>query len=138
MQNFSKGVNSAILRYSSAPNSDPMTNHTTSNNPMLETNLHPLANPGAPGKPVARGADININLNIVFNTTALLFTVNGATFKPPTVPILLQILSGVKTAQSLLPTGSVYMLPCNKVIELMLPRGVLGSPVCAHPIIFLK
>ena len=69
---------------------------------------------------------------------ALLFIVNRATFKLLTVPILLQILGGIKTAQSLLPTGSVYTLPRNKVVELMLPGGVLGSPVCAHPIIFLK
>lgn len=130
-QGFSGGVNSAILRYSGAPNSDPTTNQTTSVVPMLETNLHTLTNPGAPGKPVSGGADINLNLDIAVNFTALEFTVNGASFQPPTVPVLLQILSGAKTAQDLLPTGSVYTLPRNKVVELTLPGGAPGSP---HPI----
>ncbi|EDR01587.1 laccase, multicopper oxidase, benzenediol:oxygen oxidorectuctase [Laccaria bicolor S238N-H82] len=129
-QGFSGGVNSAILRYSGAPNLDT-TNQTTSVIPILETNLHPLSNPGAPGKRVAGGADVNINLNIALNFTEFLFTVNGATFQPPTVPILLQILSGAKTAQDLLPTGSVYTLPRNKVVALSLPGGAAGSP---HPI----
>ncbi|EDR02637.1 laccase, multicopper oxidase, benzenediol:oxygen oxidorectuctase [Laccaria bicolor S238N-H82] len=130
-QGFSGGVNSAILRYSGAPNSDPTTNQTTSVIPMLETNLHPLSNPGAPGKRVAGGADVNINLNIALNFTEFLFTVNGATFQPPTVPVLLQILSGAETAQDLLPTGGVYTLSRNKVVELSLPGGAARSP---HPI----
>ncbi|EDR14430.1 laccase, multicopper oxidase, benzenediol:oxygen oxidorectuctase [Laccaria bicolor S238N-H82] len=130
-QGFSGGVNSAILRYSGANSSDPTTNQTTSVVPMLETSLHPLTNPGAPGKPVAGGADVNINLNITFNATELLFTVNGASFQPPTVPVLLQILSGAKTAQDLLPSGSVYTLPRNKVVEVTMPGGAAGSP---HPI----
>jgi len=90
-----------------------------------------LTNPGAPGNPVSGGADVNINLAIAFNATELLFTVNGATFQPPTVPVLLQILSGAKTASELLPTGSVYTLPRNKTVELTLPGGAAGSP---HPI----
>ena len=137
-QGFTDGINSAILSYSGAPSSDPTTNQTTSVIPMLETSLHPLTNPGAPGKPFSGGADVNINLNITFNATELLFTVNGATFQPPTVPVLLQILSGAKTAQDLLPTGSVYTLPPNKVVELTLPGGAAGSPVRAHFVIPLK
>ena len=105
---------------------------------MLETNLHTLSNPGAAGKPVSGGADINLNLDIAFNFTGLDFTVNNATFQPPTVPVLLQILSGAKTAQDLLPTGSVYTLPPNKVVELSLPGGAPGSPVRARSVIFLK
>jgi iron transport multicopper oxidase len=38
-------------------------------------------------------------------------------------------LSGAQTAQDLLPTGSVYVLPANSVIELSLPGGSTGSPV---------
>jgi iron transport multicopper oxidase len=137
-QGFSGGVNSAIFRYIGAPNSDPTTNQTTSVIPMNETNLHTLTNPGAPGNPVSGGADVNINLAIAFNATELLFTVNGATFQPPTVPVLLQILSGAKTASELLPTGSVYTLPRNKTVELTLPGGAAGSPVRARSVIFLK
>lgn len=57
------------------------------------------------------------------------FTVNGATFEPPTVPVLLQILSGAKKASDLLPAGSVYALEPNKSVELTIPGGVVGGPV---------
>jgi iron transport multicopper oxidase len=136
-QGFEGGVNSAILRYWGAAVIDPTTNETTSTNPMVETNLHPLTNPGAPGVPTPGAADVNINLDIEFVFSTLHFTVNGATFAPPTLPVLLQILSGVQTAQDLLPTGSVYVLPPNKVIELSIPGGSVGSPVSDLGIHFL-
>ncbi|GLB41428.1 putative multicopper oxidase family protein [Lyophyllum shimeji] len=126
---FDGGLNSAVLRYAGAPNADPTTSQTGSN-PMLETDLHPLVNPAAPGQPVAGGADVDLNLAITFDFASLKFSVNGATFAPPTVPVLLQIMSGATTAQSLLPAGSVYTLPPNKVIELTIPGGAVGSP---HP-----
>jgi len=126
---FANGLNSAILRYAGAPIADPTTTQTPSVNPLLETSLSPLRHPGAPGKPSQGGADINLNLNIVFNTTDLKFFINGATFKPPTVPVLLQILSGAKTPQELLPPGSVYVLPRNKVVEVSIPGGSPGAPV---------
>ena len=134
-QGFAGGINSAILKYIKAPASDPTTpaDPTTpqvaSINPMLETNLHPLSKPGAPGVPMPGAADVNLNLNIVFNFGTEKFTVNGASFIPPTAPVLLQILSGAQAAQDLLPSGSVYVLPRNKVIELSIPGGSPGSPV---------
>ncbi|KAF9473147.1 laccase [Pholiota conissans] len=129
-QGFDGGINSAILRYSGASEIDPVTN-STSSNPMVETNLHPLTNAAAPGVPTPGAADVNLNMDIQFSFTDLDFTVNNATFTPPTVPVLLQILSGAKTATDLLPSGSVYVLPPNKVIEISLPGGSVGSP---HPI----
>ncbi|RDB27655.1 Laccase-1 [Hypsizygus marmoreus] len=126
---FAGGINSAILRYEGADAVDPTTESTLSN-PMLETDLHPLTNPGAPGAPTEGGADVAINLGIVFSFTDLTFAVNGATFVPPTVPVLLQIISGARTAQELLPDGSVYALPPNQVIEISIPGGSTGSP---HP-----
>ena len=61
----------------------------------------------------------------------LKFQINGVTFDPPTVPVLLQILSGAQSATDLLPAGSVYSLPSNASIELSLPSGgVAGGP---HP-----
>ncbi|KAJ3514732.1 hypothetical protein NLJ89_g2203 [Agrocybe chaxingu] len=129
-QGFAGGINSAILRYWGAPAADPTTNSTLSN-PMRETNLVPLSGVRAPGIPQVGAADVNINFDIVFNFTDLRFRVNGATFAPPTVPVLLQIMSGARTPAELLPTGSVYVLPPNKVVELSLPGGAVGSP---HPI----
>jgi len=64
------------------------------------------------------------------------FSINGVSFNPPTVPVLLQILSGAKTAADLLPTGSIYVLPPNKVIEITMPDnaqvgpGVSDKPIC--------
>ncbi|KAF9483026.1 laccase [Pholiota conissans] len=129
-QTFDGGLNSAILRYWGAPNVDPTTT-STSSNPLLETSLVPLVNPAAPGIPTVGAADVNINLDIQFSFTTLRFTVNNATFIPPSVPVLLQILSGAKTAQELLPPGSVYVLPHNKVIEISMPGGAVGGP---HPV----
>lgn len=127
---FDGGINSAILRYSgSNVTADPTTNQTTSVIPMAETDLVPLDNPAAPGTAEVGGADVLLNLNLAFDPTALNFTVNGASFVPPSVPVLLQILSGNMAATDLLPNGSVYTLPANKVIELSMPAGVAGGPV---------
>jgi iron transport multicopper oxidase len=51
------------------------------------------------------------------------------TFVPPTLPVMLQVLSGAQAAQDLLPAGSVYSLPPNKVIEISIPGGAPGAPV---------
>lgn len=138
---FVGGINSAILKYIDAPIFDPVTPDPTtpevaSTNPMLETNLHPLSNPGAPGNPTPGGADVNLNLNIAFDNSNNLFTVNGASFVPPTTPVLLQILSKTQTAQELLPPGSVYALPRNQVIEISIPGANPGSPV-SDSLVFL-
>ncbi|KAJ3576543.1 hypothetical protein NP233_g343 [Leucocoprinus birnbaumii] len=126
---FDGGINSAILRYVFAPNKDPTTTQTTPTKPLVEANLVPLTNPGAPGG--SAPADVALNLAIVFDITTFKFTVNGATFTElDSLPVLLQIISGTVSAQSLLPQGSVYTLPRNKVIELSLPGGSPGSP---HP-----
>ena len=129
---FAGGINSAVLRYLGAPvNKDPNTTQTPNSNPLREQNLHPLnIFTTVPGLPHVGGADVSINLNIQFNFTSLQFTVNGASFIPPTAPVLLQILSGARTAQELLPPGDVYVLPSNKVIEVTIPGGQgVGFPV---------
>lgn len=97
---------------------------------MLETNLHPLTNPAAPGLPTATGVDVDINLDILFDFASLKFNVNGVTFNEPSVPVLLQILTGRPPA-SLLPAGSIYALPPNKNIQISMPGGSTGSPVSA-------
>lgn len=126
--NFAGGINSAILRYSGAKIAEPTTVSDITNQ-LVETNLHPLVNPAAPGTPTPGAADVNLNLDIQFNTADLNFTVNNASFVPPSVPVLLQIISGASTPQELLPPGSVYVLPPNKVIEISMPGGSPGSPV---------
>ncbi|KAJ7150798.1 yellow laccase [Mycena filopes] len=127
---FVNGTNSAILRYVGARACDPTTN-STSTHPLVETALHPLVPTPVPGAPHPGGADVVLNLAITLNTTnTFRFNINGFSFVPPTVPVLLQILSGAHTAQQLMPKGSVYQLPPNKVVEVSIPGGSPGSP---HP-----
>ncbi|PPR01726.1 hypothetical protein CVT24_001600 [Panaeolus cyanescens] len=121
------GLNSAILRYVGAPIADPTT-IDDGGSPMLEGNLQPLTNQAAPRIPQPGAADVNINLNVGF--AGGLFNVNGAAFHPPTLPVLLQLINGAPPS-GLLPTGSVYVLPPNKVIEISMPGGGPGAP---HPI----
>lgn len=126
---FADDINSGILRYLGAPNQEPTKSQTPSSNPLLETNLHPLSNPAAPGKPWAGGADEVLNLAFTLDLTTGTFIINGGSFTPPPTPVLLQILSGAHTAQDLLPSNDVYVLPPNKVIEVSIPGGSLGFPV---------
>ncbi len=102
---FDGGVNSAILRYFGAPIADPTTN-STSSNLLLETSLHPSVNPAAPGIPTPGAADVNINLDIVFQLWKLDLHSQRSDIHPPTTPVLMQIISGAMTPQSLLPPGS--------------------------------
>ncbi|KAL4072079.1 laccase [Scleroderma citrinum] len=134
-QTFDGGLNSAILRYSGAAAQDPTTQQGPYLLPFDEGALHPLSDAGAPGIPEPGKADVNINF-VTGLTSAGLFTINDVTFVPPSLPVLLQILSGAQHASQLLPNGSVYELPYNKVIEISLPAtelnsgGALGGP---HP-----
>lgn len=128
---FTGGLNSAILRYKGAPAADPTTDHMNSTMPMLETNLHPLIDPGAPGIPEYGRADINLKL--VVNNTGGVFSINGAVYKPPTVPVLLQILSGAQNAVDLMPNGNVIVLEANKVVELTMLTNGFGAPVSNIP-----
>ncbi|KAJ6547717.1 laccase [Mycena sp. CBHHK59/15] len=126
---FVNATNSAILRYAGAPKRDPTTNSTISQ-PLVETALHPLIPSPVPGKRFPGGADVVLNLAITFNTTDFRFEINNHSFIPPTAPVLLQILSGAHSAQDLLPKGSIYELPPNKVVEVSIPGGTPGAP---HP-----
>ncbi|KAI0637513.1 laccase [Trametes polyzona] len=128
---FSGGVNSAILRYSGAAEVEPTTELVTSTNPLVETDLVPLENPAAPGDAVVGGVDYALSLNFSFNGSN--FFINGATFVPPTVPVLLQILSGASSASDLLPSGSVFSLPSNSTIELSFPMTATNAPGAPHP-----
>ncbi|KAG6878856.1 hypothetical protein C0992_007119 [Termitomyces sp. T32_za158] len=123
---FDGGLNSAILHYQGAAIAEPKSSSNLSN-PMLQTNLHPLKQPGAPGG--NRTADVSYVLDIQFQFATAQFTINNASFTTPTLPVLLQILSGAYSATDLLPQGSVYVLPKNKIIELTIPGGAVGSPV---------
>jgi iron transport multicopper oxidase len=141
---FAGGINSAILRYLGAPDAEPTVNQTDINqNPLKETDMHPILNPRAPGEPNIDGADVIMNLQLFWTiggngaigTTepGNFFFINGVRFFPPTVPVLLQIISGARTAQELLPTGSVYTLPLNSTIQISFNTSQVFQHGGPHP-----
>ncbi|KAJ6596336.1 laccase [Mycena vulgaris] len=109
---------------------DPVTEVTDATAALVETDLHPLVATAVPGTAVSGGADVVMDLTISLDFSTFKFAINGDTFTPPTVPVLLQILSGAQSATDLLLTGSVFTLPANSVGELSIPGGSAGAP---HP-----
>ncbi|KAF9443886.1 multicopper oxidase [Macrolepiota fuliginosa MF-IS2] len=127
---FAGGVNSAILRYQGAPVADPKSSQQTTQIPLVEADLRPSPAIQAPGESRPDGADVIFNLDLAFDPIAFLFSINGTSFQPPSVPVLLQILSGARTAQELLPAGSVYTVQRNQTVQINFPSGLIGGP---HP-----
>ncbi|TEB37777.1 laccase 8 [Coprinellus micaceus] len=127
---FDGGLNSAIVRYAGAPSIDPTSAQQDPFTPLDETTLHPLVPQQVPGAPYPGGADVNLNLALSFDFDAWRFYINGLTFNPPSIPVLLQILSGEQVAQNLLPQGQVYSIPKNATVEISIPGGLISSP---HP-----
>jgi hypothetical protein len=76
-----------------------------------------------------RTSDTHLILPNHENATAGQFTVNGVSFQPPSVPVLLQILSGTQNASDLLPSGSIYGLEAGKSVELTIPAFAFAGPV---------
>nr|AEL16568.1 laccase [Cerrena sp. CTL-2011] len=126
---FTGGINSAILRYNGAAVVEPTTSQTDPKKPLRESELHPLVPTPVPGLPTVGGVDVAKHLVVGLTPNGLLYTINGNPFISPSVPVLLQILSGANTAQDLLPQG-VIELPFNKTIELSLAADVIAGP---HP-----
>ncbi|ESK92808.1 laccase [Moniliophthora roreri MCA 2997] len=132
---FNDGINSAILRYVGAPKSEPPKNFVAAkklDNMLNEADLHPIAQvkPGAPGEPFPGGVDFALNLHI--STSSDHFAINGVEYVSPSLPVLLQVLSGAQKPGALLPKGSVYELPANSSIEISVTgAGVKGFE---HPL----
>lgn len=127
---FDGGVNSAILRYTGAPIADPKSTQQTDRKLLVEADLHPKSDPSAPGNPTPDGADVTFNLDLAFDEEAFKFSINGNVFVPPTVPVLLQIMSGVRDPNELLPKGGVLGVERNKTVQINFPSGLIGGP---HP-----
>ncbi|KIJ21196.1 laccase [Paxillus involutus ATCC 200175] len=132
-QTYTGGQNSAILRYAGAPDEDPTSVPGPYDLSFDEGALHPLVNPGSPGVPQIGQADVNLNIVIGFEVPPGLFLMNNVAWSNPPMPVLLQILSGSLHPSDLLPSGSVYELPQNKVVEISFPNigPTHGGP---HPL----
>ena len=74
-----------------------------------------------PGSPTPGGVDKAIQMDFSFDGTD--FFINNHTFVPPTVPVLLQILSGAQSPQNLMPADSIIALPLNASIEISFPAA---------------
>lgn len=137
-QTFEGGQSSAIFRYEGAPDQDPTTQHGPYILPFDESALHPIHKAGAPGIPQPGKADINLNLIPGLRGGQAQYTINNVSFVDPSLPVLLQILSGAVHPSQLLPNGSVYVLPFNKTVEISMPAtdltpgGALGGPHAMH------
>ncbi|KAI5120428.1 hypothetical protein M0805_009890 [Coniferiporia weirii] len=129
---FDNGINSAILRYAGAADVDPSTNQTTNGTALNEADLATLVDPGAPGEAVAGGVDYALNMIVGINSTTGEHTVNGVSWASPSVPVLLQILSGTTDASDLLPADSIYALPGNSTIEISFPGDGFPHPLHLH------
>ncbi|KIJ21194.1 laccase [Paxillus involutus ATCC 200175] len=132
-QTFDGGQNMAILRYAGALDQDPTSAAGPYELSFDESALHPLVDPGAPGIPEIGKADVNLNMVVGFQSPPGLFLINNVSWSNPPMPVLLQILSGARHPSELLPNGSVYELPPNKVVEISFPITGTGAGA-PHPI----
>ncbi|KAF8351841.1 Cu-oxidase-domain-containing protein [Amanita rubescens] len=120
------GVNSAILHYTGADDSEPTTVQTNFDL-LREQDLTPfIPSDLSHGEP-----DVKINLVVAtIGGPKGNFTVNGVQYTPPKLPLLLQILSGTVSPHGYLPKGTTYTLPRNKLVEISIPGD---SPLAPHP-----
>ncbi|KAJ3568355.1 hypothetical protein NP233_g5768 [Leucocoprinus birnbaumii] len=126
--NFNASLTLAILRYRGARNVEPTT--TNPGGPkLLDQQMHPIAQVG-PGKLGDGPPDVHITLNIA-QPNPPFFDINGISYISPTVPVLLQLLSGAKKPQDLLPSEQVFVVPKNALIEVNIP-GTGAHPFHLH------
>ncbi|KAG8738525.1 laccase [Ceratobasidium sp. 414] len=123
----------AVLHYAGAPDAEPTTEQgTASGVALLESDLHALQNPGAPGG--SAPADVSLNLAIGRSTVngIVQFTFNGIKYQSPSLPTLLKILANNATTDADFSTSEhTIALPHNKVIELTITGGA-DHPIHLH------
>lgn len=126
--NLDVSLTKAILRYKGAPAVDPVTNSTPGLK-MNDADMHPIAQVG-PGNLGDGPADFAITLSIS-QPNPPFFDINGISYVSPSVPVLLQILSGAAQPTDFLPSEQVIVLPPNKIIEVSIP-GTGAHPFHLH------
>jgi len=122
---------SAILQYEGARSNQPIKSGTLAPITLDEALMVPYKAIPAPGRPFVNSTDV-VNHDLVLNLTSEGFVINGHRFRPPSVDVLLQILSHAKKPEDVLPPGSVILLPRNSTIQLkFLNAG--KTPGAPHP-----
>ncbi|KAG7450632.1 laccase [Guyanagaster necrorhizus] len=126
--NFNPDLTRAILRYQGAPDEEPTTNNTPGIK-LDDADMHPIASQD-PGKLGTGPPDVAFTLNIA-QPNPPFFDINGISYISPSVPVLLQILSGAGQPQDFLPSEQIFLLPPNKTIEISIP-GAGAHPFHLH------
>ncbi|KAJ6540213.1 laccase [Mycena vulgaris] len=125
---FQANLTLAILRYVGAPEVEPTTVNVPG--PKLDDGLmHPIASEG-PGNLGSAPADLALTLNVA-QPTPPFFEINGISYLSPSLPVLLQLLSGASKPQDFLPSEQVILLPSNSIIEINIQIDIPGGG--AHP-----
>ncbi|KAL0564989.1 Laccase-1 [Marasmius crinis-equi] len=119
----------AVLRYQGAQEIEPTTSDNANGVKLNDADMHPIASEG-PGKLGSDPADVAFNL-VITQPNLPFFDINGISFVPPTLPVLLQILSGAAEPKDFLPTEQVFLIPPNKTIEISIP-GAGSHPFHLH------
>ena len=125
----------------------------------LSSLIHPLIfmqaliNPGSPGGDVPADVTFNMAITQVRNPPKVIlwrrrfkthyqpnppyYQINGVSYEPPTLPTLLQILSGASSPNDFLPHDNMVLLPENAIVEVVVignPEGVRFGPLlCFSP-----
>ncbi|KAJ6571287.1 laccase 6 [Mycena capillaripes] len=126
--NFQPNLTLAILRYVGAPAVEP----TTVNTPGAKLDdglMHPIASEG-PGNLGSGPADLAVTLNIA-QPNAPFFDINGISYLSPSLPVLLQLLSGASKPTDFLPSEQIILLKPNSIIDISIP-GAGAHPFHLH------
>ncbi|KAG8752823.1 hypothetical protein FRC14_006676 [Serendipita sp. 396] len=124
----------AVLHYVGAADAEPTTTPPALSGTVLnEALLVPSTNPAAPGTAVAGGADkvFNLAFATVTDSTSHHWTVNGVQYISPTVPTLLQILSGATDASDFATNENTFIINKGDVVEINI-TGVPNHPFHLH------
>ncbi|KAJ7624386.1 laccase 3 [Roridomyces roridus] len=128
--NFNSSLSLAILRYEGAPAVEPGPDSVNVVGAKLDDSLmHPIASEG-PGKLGSGPADKTIILNIS-QPTPPLFDINGISYVSPSLPVLLQLLSGAAQPTDFMPSEQVIVLPTNAIVDIVIP-GAGAHPFHLH------
>ncbi|KAJ7164376.1 putative laccase 1d precursor [Mycena filopes] len=126
--NFNPNLTLAILRYEGAPAVEPTTVDTPG--PKLDDGLmHPIASEH-PGNLGSGPPDLAVTLNIA-QPNAPFFDINGISYLSPSLPALLQMLSGASKPQDFIPSQQLILLKPNSIIDISIP-GTGAHPFHLH------
>ncbi|KAJ7513126.1 laccase 3 [Mycena galericulata] len=126
--NFNPNLTLAILRYEGAPDVEP----TTVEVPGLKMDdglMHPIASQN-PGNLGSGPPDFAMTLNIA-QPNPPFFDINGISYLSPSLPVLLQLLSGAAKPTDFLPSEQIIILPSNSIVDISIP-GTGAHPFHLH------